>query len=47
MKIAGFWAEVNEQFEILGEFENEWLPFQKGVNFKRFLVYKKTSKFIV
>ena len=41
MKIAGFWAEVNKQFEILGEFGNEWLPFRKGVNYKRFLVYKK------
>ncbi len=41
MKIAGFWAVVSKQFEILGEFENEWLPFQKGVNYKRFLVYKK------
>ena len=47
MKIAGFWAEVSEQFEILGEYGTEWLPFQKGVNFKRFLVYKKTSKFMV
>ena len=41
MKIAGFWAEVSEQFEILGEFEKEWLRFRKGVNYKRFLVYKK------
>ncbi|HEY4286167.1 MAG TPA: hypothetical protein VGN00_03620 [Puia sp.] len=41
MRIARFWAEVSKQFEILGEFENEWLPFQKGVNYKRFLIYKK------
>jgi hypothetical protein len=41
MKIAGFWSEVGRQFEILGEFEKQWQPFQKGTNYKRFLVYKK------
>lgn len=41
MRIAGFLTHVIQQFEILGEVKDEWLPFQKGINYKRFLIYKK------
>lgn len=43
MRIAGFWTEISQQFEILGELEKEWQPFRKGMNYKRFLVYKKSK----
>lgn len=41
MKIAGFLSEVSQHFEILGDTGREWVLFQRGVNYKRFLVYKK------
>jgi len=41
MSIAGFLTQVSQQFEILGELEKAWQPFQNGANYKRFLVYKK------
>jgi hypothetical protein len=41
IRIASFLSEVSQQFEILGELEKEWVPFQRGINYKRFLVYKK------
>jgi len=41
MKIAAFWSAISQQFEIWGESESKWLPFQKGENYKRLLIYKK------
>jgi hypothetical protein len=41
IRIAGFLSQVTQQFEILGELGKEWLPFRVGVNYKRFLVFKK------
>jgi hypothetical protein len=41
MRIASFWSEISQQFEIFGELDREWLPFKKGVNYKRFLLFKK------
>lgn len=43
MRIAGFLAEVTRYVEILGEHRGDWLPFQMGVNYERFLVYKKKA----
>ena len=41
MKIASFWQEINREFDILGELDSDWVPFRKGVNYKRFLILKK------
>ena len=41
MRIAGLLSYVTQQFEILGELEEKWVPFESDVNYKRFLVYRK------
>jgi hypothetical protein len=41
MKIATFWQEISREFEIMGELSTSWVPFRRGVNYKRFLIFKK------
>jgi hypothetical protein len=41
MRIAGFWSKIHRQYEVQGKLKNDWFPFQKGVNYERFLIYKK------
>ena len=41
MGMASFWLEINMGFEIWGEVGNDWFPFEKGVNYNRFLIFKK------
>jgi hypothetical protein len=41
MAIASYWPMIEQKFEIPGEYEGEWLPFQKGINYKRFLLFRK------
>ena len=41
MRISSLWLEINQQYEIYGEFRNEWTPFQRGVNDEQFLIFKK------
>lgn len=41
MKISGFWREINREFEIWGEDGDEWIPYRSGLNFKRFLLFRK------
>ena len=41
MRIAGFLSEILHYVEIMGEYRGGWSPFQRGVNYERFLVYKK------
>lgn len=43
MRIAGFWSQISQQYEIQGELRRKWFPFQKGVNYERFLIYKKNK----
>jgi hypothetical protein len=43
MRIAGFWSEISQQYEVQGELRKKWFPFQKGVNYERFLIYKKVK----
>ncbi|HVV03664.1 MAG TPA: hypothetical protein VHC96_05540 [Puia sp.] len=41
ISIASFWGEISRDFEIWGEVGEGWNPFRKGVNYKRFLIFKK------
>jgi hypothetical protein len=41
MSIAKTLDEINERFEIDGWINEAWQPFQKGVNYKRFLLKNK------
>ena len=41
MGISSFWSEIKRHYNIYGNLDNKWLPFQKGVNYERFLLFKK------
>jgi len=41
ISIASFWEEISRDFEVWGEVGEDWDPFRKGVNYKRFLIFKK------
>lgn len=36
MGISSFWAEIDLLFLVIGYLNDEWIPFQKGVNFEAF-----------
>lgn len=44
MGITKFLSEVKEDFEVLGERNNEWENFRKNVEYEGFLVRKKKKK---
>jgi len=41
MGIALAWLEIKERYEVWGRLANKWSPFEKGVNYEEFLVFKK------
>jgi hypothetical protein len=41
MGIAKFLEEVREDFEILGEINEEWEPFEIGIDYEGFIVRRK------
>ena len=41
--IAKFFSEVNEDFEILGERDDDWESFRKNVEYEGFLVRRKNK----
>lgn len=42
MNITAFWNEiVDGSFVVNGYLNEEWLPFQKGINFEAFIIRKK------
>ena len=41
MGIARFLSEVEEDFEVLGEYNDEWETFRKDVEYESFLVRRK------
>ena len=43
MGIARFLSEVYEDFEVLGERNNDWEEFQKDVEYESFLVRRKSK----
>ncbi|QZO87332.1 DUF6934 family protein [Riemerella anatipestifer] len=44
MRITKFLSEVTEDFEVLGEKDEDWFPFKKNVEYDGFLVRRKTKK---
>jgi len=43
MGITKFLSEVNEDFEVLGELNNDWEAFKKDVEYEGFLVRRKNN----
>ena len=43
IKIAIFWTEIKTHYEVLGYYQDRWAPFEKGVNYEEFLVFKKNE----
>ena len=41
MAISSSWSIINQEYEIYGKTKEEWIPFQKGMNFEEFLLFKK------
>jgi len=41
MGISSRWLEIKERYDIWGRQANKWSPFEKGVNYEEFLVFKK------
>ncbi len=39
--IAFYWPEINARYEVLGKRNETWQPFELGINYKAFLVFKK------
>ena len=39
--LSSLWLRIGLEFEVLGKSGNNWVPFQKGINYERFLIYKK------
>jgi hypothetical protein len=46
MGISKFLSEVNEDFEVLGERNDEWETFSKNVEYEGFLVRRKKALFL-
>ena len=44
MGITKIISEVTEDFEVLGEKDEDWFPFKKNVEYDGFLVRRKTKK---
>ena len=43
MGIASAWSEISEIYDVWGGRTGKWSPFEKGVNYEEFLVFKKIS----
>jgi hypothetical protein len=43
MGIALAWVEIQRRNEVWGRRANKWSPFEKGINYEEFLVFKKIS----
>ena len=41
MAISAFWPLINRQYEIQGRRGKRWLPFERGVNYEEFLLFRK------
>jgi len=44
MGITKFLSEVNEDYEVLGELNDEWEVFTKDVEYEGFLVRRKNNE---
>ena len=44
MGISKFLSEVNDDFEVLGELNDEWETFRKDVEYDGFLVRRKNNE---
>jgi hypothetical protein len=43
IKISIFWAEIKTHYEVLGKYQGRWAPFEKGINYEEFVVFKKNE----
>jgi hypothetical protein len=42
--ISKYFEQAKNDFEVFGQLQNEWKPFEKGVNYEAFAVKKKFGK---
>jgi hypothetical protein len=43
MAINKYFYELSEIFDIQGIFNKKWLPFEKNIDYRAFLIIRKTS----
>lgn len=43
MGITKFWNEIDEQFTVLGLYQDKWQPFTAKTDYDAFLVYRKMN----
>jgi hypothetical protein len=41
IKINLFLSQIEVHYEVLGYYQGRWVPFEKGLNYEAFLVFKK------
>jgi hypothetical protein len=41
MSICAFWKEISSEYIVYGNSNDEWVCFEKNVNYEGFLVFKK------
>lgn len=39
--ISFYWSEIKKRYEVLGKSEEIWQPFERGINYEEFVVFKK------
>ena len=45
MGIAKYFELARHDYFVFGQYQNEWQPFEKGVNYEAFAVKRKFGKF--
>jgi hypothetical protein len=43
MAVSTYWPIINQQYEIYGKVAGKYLPFEKGINYQEFLLFKKNE----
>jgi len=41
--VSAYWPVISQQYQIYGKVAGKWLPFEKGVNYQEFLIFKKNK----
>ena len=43
MGISSAWSEIKVRYDVWGMRAKKWTPFEKGINYEEFLVFKKVE----
>lgn len=41
MMMSSIWKNIERQYEIMGKYGSDWIPFRRGLNYSDFIAYKK------